>query len=45
MVAQLAGRNNQPIVFWDFTRIGFTLMILSLILCAVYVYVRYFVMQ
>jgi Na+/H+ antiporter NhaD/arsenite permease-like protein len=45
VISQIAKRNNHGFTFWEFSRLGFPLMILSLILCTVYVYVRYFVMQ
>jgi Na+/H+ antiporter NhaD/arsenite permease-like protein len=45
VVSQIAKRNNHGFTFWEFSRIGFPLMILSLILCTVYIYVRYFVLQ
>ena len=42
VIAQVARRNNYKLSFWDFTRYGLPLMALSLIICTVYIYVRYF---
>lgn len=42
VVAQVARRNNYKLSFMDFTRQGFPIMILSLIISSAYIYVRYF---
>ena len=42
VAAQLARRNGYNVTFMQFTRIGFPIMILSLCLCSIYVYFRYF---
>lgn len=42
IVAQIAKRNRQKLSFWDFTRYGFPIMILSLLLCTGYIYLRFF---
>jgi Na+/H+ antiporter NhaD/arsenite permease-like protein len=45
VISQIAKRNNHAFSFWEFSRLGFPLMILSLVLCTGYIYLRYFVMQ
>jgi Na+/H+ antiporter NhaD/arsenite permease-like protein len=42
VISQVAKRNHHGFTFWEFTRIGFPLMILSLVLCTGYIYLRYF---
>jgi Na+/H+ antiporter NhaD/arsenite permease-like protein len=42
VTSQLAKKNGYPISFMAFTRKGFPVMILTLTLCSVYVYLRYF---
>lgn len=42
VISQIAKRNNHGFTFWEFSRLGFPLMILSLVLCTGYVYLRYF---
>jgi Na+/H+ antiporter NhaD and related arsenite permeases len=42
VAVQLARRNGYKLSFMQFTRIGFPIMILSLCICSVYVYLRYF---
>lgn len=42
VAAQLARRNGYTLTFMQFTRIGFPLMILSLCICSIYIYFRYF---
>lgn len=42
VAAQLARRNGYPLTFMQFTRLGFPIMVLSLVICSVYVYFRYF---
>lgn len=41
VVAGIAERNGVPITFWGFTKVGFPLMIVSLIISTAYVYLRY----
>lgn len=43
VIAQIARKNKYKLSFWDFTRIGFPLMVLSLLICTGYIYLRYFV--
>ena len=45
VISQVAKRNNHAFTFWEFSRLGFPLMVLSLFLCTGYIYLRYFVMQ
>lgn len=45
VISQIARRNNHGFTFWEFSRLGFPLMILSLILCTGYIYLRYFLMR
>ena len=40
-VCQIARKNRYPVTFWQFTRYGFPLMILSVAICSVYLYFRY----
>jgi len=42
VISQIAKRNNHGFTFWEFSKIGFPMMILSLIFCTVYIYLRYF---
>lgn len=42
VISQIARRNHHGFTFWEFTRTGFPLMILSLVLCTGYIYLRYF---
>jgi len=41
VVCQIARKNRYPISFWQFTRYGFPLMILSVAISSVYLYLRY----
>ena len=41
VVCQIARKNRYPVTFWQFTRYGFPLMILSVAICSVYLYFRY----
>jgi len=41
VVTQVARRNKYKLSFWDFTKYGFPLMLLSLIISSFYVYWRY----
>ena len=41
VVCQIARKNRYPGTFWQFTRYGFPLMILSVAICSVYLYFRY----
>lgn len=43
VVSKIASKNKYPITFWQFTRYGFPLMVLSIIICAVYLWLRYFI--
>jgi len=42
VISQIAKKNNYPLTFWRFTRIGLPMMILSLLISTVYMYCRYF---
>jgi len=42
VIAQLARRNHYKLSFWDFTKYGLPLMLLSLVICTVYIWLRYF---
>lgn len=42
IIAQIARKNKYKLSFWDFTRYGLPLMLLSLILSTGYIYFRYF---
>jgi Na+/H+ antiporter NhaD/arsenite permease-like protein len=42
VISQIAKRNNHGFTFWEFSRLGFPLMVLSLVLCTGYIYLRYF---
>jgi Na+/H+ antiporter NhaD/arsenite permease-like protein len=42
VISQVARRNHHGFSFWEFTRIGFPLMILSLVICTGYIVLRYF---
>ena len=42
VISQIARRNQYHLSFWDFTRYGFPLMILSVAISSVYICVRYF---
>jgi Na+/H+ antiporter NhaD/arsenite permease-like protein len=44
VVAQIARKNNYPITFLQFTRYSFVTTIISLVVCSLYVYVRYFLL-
>ena len=44
VVSQIAKRNNQGFTFMEFTKLGFPLMVLSLVICTGYIYLRYFVL-
>ncbi|MPN62087.1 putative transporter [bioreactor metagenome] len=41
VVCQIARKNRYPVTFWQFTKYGFPLMILSVILASVYIWLRY----
>lgn len=45
VISQIAKRNNHGFTFWEFSRLGIPLMVLSLVLCTGYIYLRYFVLQ
>ena len=42
VIVQLARRNKYKLSFWDFTRFGFPVMIISLLISTVYIWIRYF---
>lgn len=42
VIGQIGNRNNAPITFWEFTKAGFPLMILTVLISSVYLYFRYF---
>jgi len=42
VISQIAKRNNHGFTFLEFSKIGFPMMILSLIFCTMYIYLRYF---
>ena len=42
VVSQIAQRNRCKLSFWDFTRYGFPLMIVSMLVSTAYLYLRYF---
>jgi Na+/H+ antiporter NhaD/arsenite permease-like protein len=42
VICQIARKNRYPITFWQFTRLGFPMMILSLVISTAYIYMRYF---
>ncbi len=42
VICQIARKNRYPITFWQFTKLGFPMMILSLVISSAYIYVRYF---
>ena len=44
VVAQIARKNNYPLSFFEFTRYGLPLMLLTLLLSSAYIYVRYFLL-
>ncbi|MBS1371014.1 MAG: ArsB/NhaD family transporter [Lentisphaeria bacterium] len=41
VVCQIARKNRYPVSFWQFTKYGFPLMILSVAISSVYLYLRY----
>ncbi len=45
VISQIAKRNNHGFSFLEFSKLGFPLMVLSLALCTVYVYLRYFLVR
>ncbi len=42
VVAQIARKNKYKLSFWDFTRYGMPIMLVSLLISTAYVYLRYF---
>lgn len=42
VIAQVAKRNNYKLSFFGFMRWGFPIMLISMIICTVYIYLRYF---
>jgi len=45
VIAQIARRNRYHLSFWDFTRYGLPLMVVSLAVSSVYIYLRYFLLE
>ncbi|MBN2640343.1 MAG: ArsB/NhaD family transporter [Victivallales bacterium] len=44
VIAQIARRNKYKLSFWQFTKFGLPMMIISLLISSVYLYVRYFLL-
>ncbi len=44
VISQVAKKNGYPISFMAFTREGFPIMLVTLVLCSGYIYVRYFLL-
>ncbi|MCP3968078.1 MAG: ArsB/NhaD family transporter [Lentisphaerae bacterium] len=42
VIAQIARRNKYSLTFWGFTRYGIPMMLISLIICSAYMFLRYF---
>lgn len=42
VISQIAKKNKYKMTFWSFTRCGFPVMIVSLLISTVYIYLRYF---
>jgi Na+/H+ antiporter NhaD/arsenite permease-like protein len=42
VIAQVGRRNHQPFSFWEFCKLGIPLTLLSLAICSIYIYLRYF---
>lgn len=42
VIAQIGNRNNAPISFMAFTKDGFPIMILTIVISSIYMYLRYF---
>jgi Na+/H+ antiporter NhaD/arsenite permease-like protein len=42
VLSQIARKNRYPITFWTFTRYGAPVMLLSLVVCSLYLWLRYF---
>jgi Na+/H+ antiporter NhaD/arsenite permease-like protein len=43
VIAQVARRNKYKLTFWHFSKYGFPMMLISLLICTGYIYVRYFI--
>lgn len=41
VVAGAAGRRGKKITFWEFTKVGTPFTVMALLICSVYIYVRY----
>ncbi|MBS1371364.1 MAG: ArsB/NhaD family transporter [Lentisphaeria bacterium] len=41
VISQIARKNNYPLTFWRFTKYGFPMMLLSLVISSAYLYLRY----
>jgi Na+/H+ antiporter NhaD/arsenite permease-like protein len=44
VISQIGARNNCRISFFEFSRYGFPIMILTIVLCNLYMWLRYFVL-
>jgi Na+/H+ antiporter NhaD/arsenite permease-like protein len=44
VISQIGRRNGYDMTFWRFTKLGFPLMLLSIVLSTVYLWVRYFLL-
>jgi Na+/H+ antiporter NhaD/arsenite permease-like protein len=44
VVLGIAKRNGTPISFWEFTRYGLVVAVVSIAICVPYVWLRYFVL-
>jgi Na+/H+ antiporter NhaD/arsenite permease-like protein len=44
VVSQIAKKNQYSLSFFTFTRYGFPIMVISLMICSVYLYTRYFLL-
>ena len=42
VIGQIAVRNKYKLGFWEFTKYGAPMTLLSLVICTVYIYYRYF---
>ncbi|MDP8218423.1 MAG: ArsB/NhaD family transporter [Candidatus Theseobacter exili] len=45
VISQIAKRNKYKLSFWDFSKYGFPLMIVSLVISSLYLYIRYFLIR
>lgn len=42
VISQIALRNKYNMSFWEFTKYGFPIMLVTLVICTIYLYLRYF---